>query len=456
MFSSQLGRIFQRERINVSCSNHHRVLNYLTPRPPRTLPCPLSDDELELFTFSCDQLLSPDTSTHATSLKELVSIVTHHGCSSFPLFDERHVTILVRLLSDPHYEYDSLRILQRLSTDPHLSLSFLSAGIFPPLFTFLSKPNSTFLIASIQIIGNCSSLSSDFRDSAFAANLFDRVAESSLADVKTRVWCLSTAFDSAPFPPLLCDQLLPQLLSIASSPRVNVTSQVTKVLEKLIENGFSEYRQILLEYRFLGNLVDIVAIESSRKVERAITILADCCLDGDELISQMLFHDVIRVVVMKLEREISATFVLGCLGFVENWLNSSVEHQFEIISGLCQPFFANFFRGTLFEAKVSAVRVLTRMAVLADFEMFLKVLTPECAVELVGMLCVDEELAIKWIFPVFRVVFERGNVEFLREFAACISGEISDELFVSENREIVMAAQLLRANIDTLLNDGHE
>jgi hypothetical protein len=42
---------------------------------------------------------------------------------------------------------------------------------------------------------------------------------------------------------------LAHLLSIGSSPRENVNSQVIKVLEKLIENGFSEYRQILWEYR---------------------------------------------------------------------------------------------------------------------------------------------------------------------------------------------------------------
>jgi hypothetical protein len=301
-------------------------------------------------------------------------------------------------------------------------------------------------------VGNNSFVSCEFRNAAFAAGLFQQIAALDHIDAKARGWYLRSAFEQWPYPPDLVDGLLPPLLHLALSPNVDVSSAATKVLCRLVDFNISGYRPIVGDFRFVIKLVDIIVCETMPKKDRAVAVLADCCLGGDELISQMMFCDALRAVVDQILKRPSDDFLLQSLVMVENWIHSTESYAEPLFDAFCRGFWDIFFDGALFRLKVVAARVMSRLVVLVDFEQFLEVMTPQVAAAMVGLLLIDDEVAEKFLFPTFRVIFERGRPEFLNEFAEVVAAEIEsgdgyNSLLFGENPEICQNAKMLKASV---------
>jgi hypothetical protein len=188
------------------------------------------------------------------------------------------------------------------------------------------------------------------------------------------------------------------------------------------------------------------------KKERAAAVLADCCLGGDELISQMVFCDALRAVVDQILKRPSDGFLLQSLALVENWIDSTESYDEPLFDAFCRGFWNVFFDGAVFRLKVVAARVISRLVVLVHFERFLEVMTLQVAAAMVGLLLIDEEVAEKFLFPTFRAMFEHGQPELLNELAELVAAEIErgdgyDGLFFSENDEIRYNARMLKASV---------
>jgi hypothetical protein len=446
----------QRERISRLLSEHGRSATRSAPPHPRILPLTMTDDEITHTADACEAFLSPDPSVGVPALRELTAVVTHHGCAASPLFDERHITRLVQLTSSAPYERDSLRILGRLHSNGDFAVVLLAAGVIPRLSAFLGGPNAEFLIAAVQILGNNSCLSVEFRDSAFSEGLFESLAAAETLAAKDRAWCLSTAFEAMPFPEGLVESVLPHLLALACTPRARCISRVTKVLQRLAQSGSRVYRDVVCDFRFLGVLVDVVHNGGTRHAERAMEVLADCCFDGDEVIGALLAHDIFAVVFARLD--VSPVFMRHALALAENWLLSSEAHQLDVVGAFCRPVFEHFVTAGFFDVKVTAVRVLLKLAELADITDLTRVLTPQLAAELVAMLFVDEELAARFVFPIFRLVFERSAPDFALAFAAWVGEHMGEpefeSLLMSEDEEVALLAHTLRATLAARLGNA--
>jgi hypothetical protein len=431
-------------------------LHSLRPtRSPFYFSPPLSPDHVDAVCSICNDLFSDDPSVLDTSIRDLAGEAESLKFRLVPFLSPQHLNRLITLLPNPLYQFDSLRILSWLATDGELVAASLVAGgllTSEGLPALVQRASPRTVIYAVKIVGNSSLVSREFRDAAFDAGLFQQIAALNYMDAKARGWCLQSAFEQWPYPSDLVDDLLPPLLHLSLSPNVDVNSAATKVLSRLVDLDISAYRPIVGEFRFVTRLVDIITCETMPKKERAAAVLADCCLGGDELISQMMFCDTLHAVVDQILKRPSDGFLLQSLALVDNWIHSTESYDEPLFDAFCRGFWNVFFDGAVFRLKVVAARVISRLVVLVDFKRFLEVMTPQVAAAMVGLLLIDEEVAEKFLFPTFRAMFEHGQPELLNEFAKLVAAEIErgdgyDSLFFSENDEIRYNARMLKASV---------
>ena len=426
-----------------------------------------TEEDLKNLTEMLEEILSDDKLVCRRGIVDLVEQMDVNGKSADivkPLMQPVHIERLVFLLGESEWADYALRVLMRV-VDPVFVPKLIECGGIEKFRVLLNDVNPDVAWRCVLVIGNCLIVDSGlFRNEAFSAGLLESVAvtESLVDREKDRLWCLKNSLRVLPFPDGLSEMITHHVLEIWDSSRSDCTSAALKILEIIVKESVShEYRTEIYEMKMIQRLGDAIILEKTPTAVRALAVIADCCLRGDDMLEQMIFFDVpvkVRDAFMKLG--IVDEMVYEMLSFLENWLNSSEIH----IGDLMRLFgYANFFEkllsGSSIVTKMYAVRVLERFVVVTrDVTQLKELISPSMLVTLTDIAPNDTDLAKFYVFPVIRQILAAPDSELILGAANILAPFIDtpdyDQFRTSEDKELADQAQLVESRVQAILNEA--
>ena len=423
-----------------------------------------TEEEMRDLESMMKDVLCDDRDVCRQGLVDLVAQIKTNGKSAEfvrQLVQPPHVERLVFLLGESEWADLSQRVLMRV-IDQTFVPKMLECGVIEKLKALVSDQNPTVAWRCVLVIGNLVCASDLFRNEAFSSGLLESVAttESLVDREKDRLWCLRNSLHSLPFPDGLPDMVAHYVLEIATS-ATDCLSLALKTLEIVVKESIShEYRTEIYELKFIQRLGDALILEKTSTVIRSLTILADCCLSGDDMIEQMLFFDVptkVRDAFMKVG--VVDDMVHETLSFLENWLNSSETHINDLIHifGFAK-FFEKLLSGSSFVTKIYASRVLSRFVAVTQDPVRLKSLvSPSVTLTLTELIPIDDDHAKHYVFPILQSLLRQidpdlsiGAARILHPF---LSTPDYDSLRVSPDQELSDMAQWVESRVSSILNE---
>ena len=425
-----------------------------------------TDEEMRDLESMMNDVLSDDRGVCRQGLVDLVAQMETNGRSAEfvrQLVQPLHMEKLVFLLGESEWADLALRVLMRVH-DQTFVPKMLECGVIDKLKVLVSDRNPTVAWRCVLVIGNIVCASDLFRNEAFSSGLLETVAttESLVDREKDKLWCLKNSLHASPFPEGLPDMVAHYVLEISTSSATDCLSPALKTLEIVVKESIShEYRTEIYELRFIQRLGDALILEKTSTVIRSLTILADCCLSGDDMIEQMLFFDVptkVRDAFMKVG--VVDDMVHEMLSFLENWLNSSETHINDLtnIFGFAK-FFEKLLSGSSFVTKIYASRVLSRFVAVTQDPVRLKSLvSPSVALVLTDLIPIDDDHAKHYVFPILQSLLRQidpdlsiGAARILQPF---VSTPDYDSLCTSSDPELSDMAQWVESRVNSILEEA--